>query len=88
MVFSDVIDALPSNKEKPAVVNSIAVSLGMLKYRHEPVLSAITDWLQVQSGTCRPSDIAATVVTLATLNYLPEHTQPLLEVIFLSINIQ
>ncbi|KOB67296.1 Uncharacterized protein OBRU01_20283 [Operophtera brumata] len=44
-ICNDVIECLPSNKDKPAVVNSIIVSLGLMKYRHEPALSAITTWL-------------------------------------------
>ncbi|KAF9823677.1 hypothetical protein SFRURICE_013158 [Spodoptera frugiperda] len=68
---NDVIECLPSNEDKSAVVNSITTSLGLLKYRHEPVLSAITDWLHQHVAQCRATDIASAVVTLATVDYLP-----------------
>ncbi|XP_022834426.1 protein TBRG4 [Spodoptera litura] len=70
-ICNDVIECLPSNEDKSAVVNSITTSLGLLKYRHEPVLSAITDWLHQHVAQCRATDIASAVVTLATVDYLP-----------------
>ncbi|CAH0673802.1 unnamed protein product [Spodoptera exigua] len=70
-ICNDVIECLPSNEDKSAVVNSITTSLGLLKYRHEPVLSAITDWLHQHIAQCRATDIASAVVTLATVDYLP-----------------
>ncbi|XP_047026052.1 FAST kinase domain-containing protein 4 [Helicoverpa zea] len=80
-ICDDVITCLPSNEEKSAVVNSITVSLGLLKYRHEPVLSAIADWLQNHIQLCRATDIASAVVTMATVDYLPptQSTSALLE---------
>ncbi|XP_045449411.1 FAST kinase domain-containing protein 4 [Melitaea cinxia] len=76
---SDIIESLPANTDKPAVVNSILVSLGLLKYRHEAVLLALTEWIQTHKTICRPSDIASAVVTLATVDYLPSQVEPLLE---------
>lgn len=70
-ICNDVIECLPSNENKSAVVNSITVSLGLLKYRHEPVLTAIADWLQQHIQQCRATDIASAVVTLATVDCLP-----------------
>lgn len=76
---------LPSNKDKPAVVNSILVSLGLLKYRNEAVLSALVEWISTNKDVCRPSDIASAVVTLATVDYLPVQADYLLEVCVLVI---
>ncbi|KAJ8724643.1 hypothetical protein PYW08_016117 [Mythimna loreyi] len=70
-ICNDVIECLPSNEDKSAVVNSITTSLGLLKYRHEPVLTAIADWLQQHIQQCRATDIASAVVTLATVDCLP-----------------
>ncbi|XP_063547944.1 FAST kinase domain-containing protein 4 [Cydia strobilella] len=74
-ICKDVIECLPANKEKPAVVNSIIVSLGLLKYRHEPALTAITGWIQTHMQTCRAGDIASAVVTLATVDYVPPNSE-------------
>ncbi|XP_028026243.1 FAST kinase domain-containing protein 4 [Bombyx mandarina] len=78
-ICNDVIDSLPKNEDKPAVVNSIIVSLGLMKYRHEPALSAITEWMMDHSSVCRTSDVASAVVTLATLNYVPPGSEALFE---------
>ncbi|XP_034828542.1 FAST kinase domain-containing protein 4 [Maniola hyperantus] len=78
-ICSDVIENLPSNVDKPAVVSSILVSLGLLKYRHEAALTALADWTQARRAVCRPADIAAAVVTLATVDYLPVQSDALIE---------
>ncbi|XP_050678006.1 FAST kinase domain-containing protein 4 [Leptidea sinapis] len=78
-ICSDVISNLPSNTDKPAVVNSIMVSLGLLRYRHEDVLSALVDWMQRNKDVCRPGDIASAVTTLATLNFLPPNSDSFIE---------
>ena len=83
ILFSDVINNLPSNKDKPAVVNSILVSLGLLKYRNEAVLSSLIEWISSHRDVCRPSDIASAVITLATVDYLPVQADYLLEVCIL-----
>ncbi|XP_063368404.1 FAST kinase domain-containing protein 4 [Cydia amplana] len=76
-ICKDVIECLPANKDKPAVVNSIIVSLGLLKYRHEPALTAITEWIQTHMQTCRAGDIASAVVTLATVDFIPPNSENL-----------
>ncbi|KAG6448228.1 uncharacterized protein LOC115442258 [Manduca sexta] len=78
-ICNDVMTCLPSNKERPAVVTSVMVSLGLMKYRHEAALGAITDWLQSNLTICRPSDIASAVVTLATVDYVPPQSDALFE---------
>ncbi|XP_041968027.1 FAST kinase domain-containing protein 4 [Aricia agestis] len=70
-ICSDVLDCLPNNTDKPAVVNSILVSLGLLRYRHEPILNALVSWLSERLKLLRPSDIASAILTLATVNYIP-----------------
>ncbi|XP_063387941.1 FAST kinase domain-containing protein 4 [Cydia fagiglandana] len=76
-ICKDVIECLPANKDKPAVVNSIIVSLGLLKYRHEPALTAITEWIQTHMQACRAGDIASAVVTLATVDFVPPNSEKL-----------
>ncbi|XP_052758137.1 FAST kinase domain-containing protein 4 [Galleria mellonella] len=78
-ICNDVIECLPSNKEKPAVVNSIIVSLGLLKYRHEATLTAISDWIQKNSSVCRPGDVASAVITFATVDFVPPQSEQLFE---------
>lgn len=79
-ICKDVIDCLPANKDKPAVVNSIIVSLGLLKYRHEPALTAITEWIQTHMQACRAGDIASAVITLATVDFVPPNSEKLFKV--------
>ncbi|CAH0724022.1 unnamed protein product, partial [Brenthis ino] len=78
-ISSDIINNLGSNKDKPAVINSILVSLGLLKYRNEAVLSALSEWIKQNINVCRPGDIASAVITLATVDYLPVQADSLME---------
>ncbi|XP_059054529.1 FAST kinase domain-containing protein 4 [Achroia grisella] len=78
-ICNDVIECLPSNNEKPAVVNSIIVSLGLLKYRHEAALTAVSDWIQKNNTICRPGDVASAVITFATLDFVPPQSEQLFE---------
>ncbi|XP_023940990.2 FAST kinase domain-containing protein 4 [Bicyclus anynana] len=77
-ICNDVIESLPSNADN-AVVSSVLVSLGLLKYRHEAALGALVEWAQARRDVCRPGDVVAAVVTLATLDYVPVHCDWLLE---------
>ncbi|XP_013137674.1 PREDICTED: protein TBRG4 isoform X2 [Papilio polytes] len=78
-ICNDVISNLKSNQDKPAVVTSIMVSLGLLRYRHEPALSALADWLQAHRDVCRASDVASAVVTFGTLDFIPPMCEGLIE---------
>ncbi|XP_061384869.1 FAST kinase domain-containing protein 4 [Danaus plexippus] len=78
-ICSDTIDCLPSNEDKPAVINSIIVSLGLLKHRHEAVLTALSEWLQSHRHICRVGDIASAVVTFATLDFIPPQADSIIE---------
>lgn len=79
-ICNDVIQQLPLNKDKSSVVQSIMVSLGLMKYRHEPALTAISDWMIKNNEICRPQDVASAVVSLATLNFVPENGNALLQI--------
>ncbi|XP_063827727.1 FAST kinase domain-containing protein 4 [Ostrinia nubilalis] len=75
-ICNDVIETLPANKDKPSVVNSIVVSLGLLKYRHEAALAALGAWV---SRRGRAGDAAAAVVTLAHLHFEPPGCEELFQ---------
>ncbi|KAL4703841.1 hypothetical protein ACJJTC_016808 [Scirpophaga incertulas] len=77
-ICSDVIECLDANKDKPSVVTSIVVSLGLMRYRHEAVLGAIAGWMQ-GNQVARPQDLASTVVTLATVNFIPQEMDELFD---------
>ncbi|CAH2981610.1 unnamed protein product [Chilo suppressalis] len=79
-ICNDVIECLPSNSEKPSVVTSIVVSLGLLKYRHEAALAAIAEWMHSRRDVCRANDVASAVVTFATLHYVPPQSEELFEI--------
>ncbi|XP_049870508.1 FAST kinase domain-containing protein 4 isoform X2 [Pectinophora gossypiella] len=76
-ICNDVIESLPSNQDRPAVVNSVLISLGLLKYRHEQCLTALCDWMRSHMDICRASDVASAVVTLATLDFTPPESDAL-----------
>ncbi|CAB3226971.1 unnamed protein product [Arctia plantaginis] len=78
-ICNDVMECLPANKDKPAVVTSIAISIGLMKYRHEPLLGSIADWLNSNKDIVRASDVASVIVTLATVDYLPPAAEGLVQ---------
>ncbi|KAI5635146.1 FAST kinase-like protein, subdomain 2 domain-containing protein [Phthorimaea operculella] len=67
-ICNDIIECLPANQDRPAVVNSMVISLGLLRYRHEPCVEALVEWTVKHAP---PAHLASAVVTLATLNYTP-----------------
>lgn len=78
-ISNDIIECLPTNKEKPAVVNSITISLGLMRYRHEPLLWSIADWIQSNKDIIRASDVASAIVTFATVDYLPPSAEGIVQ---------
>jgi hypothetical protein len=74
-ICSDVETGLGSNEDKSAVVGSILTSLGILKYRDADCLEALTDWMLAHYEICRPQDVQALFLTLATVNYLPTNVE-------------
>lgn len=68
-ICTDLTNGLNTNIDKPAVVGSIITSLGMLKYRDLDALESLTRWVLQHQTVCRPHDISALLLTLATLNY-------------------
>ncbi|XP_053605981.1 uncharacterized protein LOC128672704 isoform X2 [Plodia interpunctella] len=84
-ICNDIIESLPSNEDRPAAVNSIVISLGLLKYRHEAALSALCTWIQTHRSICSAQCVAAAVVTLATVDFVPPQTEQLFQAA-LSIN--
>ncbi|CAD7090388.1 unnamed protein product [Hermetia illucens] len=68
-VTADVQAGLPSNTDKPAAVGSILTSLGMLKYRDLDLLESLVNWTLKNHEICRPQDLNALFLTMATLNF-------------------
>ncbi|GBP21601.1 FAST kinase domain-containing protein 4 [Eumeta japonica] len=79
-ICRDILDQLPSNTDRPAVVTSIMVSLGLLRYRDESVMDAIVQWLNAHSQICRAQDVASCVITLGTLDYKSMDSDKLFEI--------
>lgn len=86
-ICTDLHSGLEKNTEKPAAVGSIITSLGLLKYRDLDALEALTSWILKNHEICRPNDITALIMTLATLNYpttkAPQLKEKLVDVITL-----
>jgi acyl CoA:acetate/3-ketoacid CoA transferase beta subunit len=68
---------LENNKEKSSVVGSIVTSLGVLKFKELKLMDSILDWIITNKGICRAQDIAAYIITAATLGYKIEGIQNL-----------
>lgn len=55
--------------DKSATVGSVATSLGMLKYKDAKLLDLLADWMATHERVRRTQDVAALVVTAATLGH-------------------
>lgn len=73
--------------DKPAVIGSILTSLGIIRYRDLDVLEALTGWVLNHQDLCRPQDISALFLTLATLNYTTTKEQLLKEKLLNSLTL-
>lgn len=78
----DVCNEIESEPEvkTSAVIGSILMSLGLLKYKSPIVLDYLSNWLMKNCDTCRSQDVFTFFVTLATLNYLPMDFDKLIQV--------
>lgn len=57
--------------KKSSTIGSMLTSLAFLKYRDPVVLDCLTEWVIQNQSICRTQDVAATLMTLASLNYMP-----------------
>lgn len=65
------IDLKNSEIKKSSTIGSMLTSFSYLKYRDPVVLDCLAEWVINNQSICRTQDIAALVMTLAALNYLP-----------------
>ena len=69
--------------DNSAVIRSILISLGQLKYLPVPLVDRIMAWYQARLDKNIPmttKDMTTLLMTCATLNYNPMHQSSLLEV--------
>ena len=78
----DLLAVIDENKSS-AVIGSILTSIGMMYYKNEKLLNALTNWVLQNSDKVRPQDISALLMTLATVGYCPNNFSRLYEVILL-----
>lgn len=87
-ICTDLHSGLEKNTDKPAAVGSIITSLGLMKYRDLDALEALSAWILKYHDICRPHDITALILTLATLNYpttqAPQLKEKIVDVITLA----
>jgi FAST kinase-like protein, subdomain 1/FAST kinase-like protein, subdomain 2 len=70
-ICDDIQVAMKEPLEKSSLIGSIITSLAFLKYREPILIDAIAEWLLKNQDICRSQDIAAVVMSLASLNYTP-----------------
>lgn len=64
----------------PSTVRTIALCMGQMKWRDEALLDSLCQWILRYIHICRPSDIAAYIITLANLAYTPTNSEELFNV--------
>ena len=79
-----------TEQQQVMLIRSLLTSLGQLKFRHVKLLdslcavltSKITDKENMDESNVKTKDLAAFLLTTATLNYCPKNSSKLYEVIF------
>ena len=77
------LESLIDETQSSAVLRSVLISLGQLKYLHTPVIDRIMDWHKSrleQNIPMATKDMTTLIMTCATLNYNPVDHNTLLEV--------
>ncbi|KDR07530.1 protein TBRG4 [Zootermopsis nevadensis] len=83
----DLCECVESN-HRPAVIGSILTSLGLLRYKNTEVLDALVDWVVCHVDVCRPHDLTALLLTLATVFHTPSNADHLFNVILPHVTVQ
>ena len=76
------LETLIQDTDNPAVLRSVLISLGQLKYLNTPVLERIIDWHKARLERNIPmstKDMITLIMTCATLNYNPVQGNSLLQ---------
>jgi len=76
------LETLIQGTDNPAVLRSVLISLGQLKYLNTPVLERIIDWHKARLERNIPmstKDMITLIMTCATLNYNPVQGNSLLQ---------
>ena len=82
-MLCDHMETLIQDTKSPAVLRSVLISLGQLKYLNTSVLDRIMDWHKARLDkniAMSTKDMTTLMMTCATLNYNPVQSNSLLEV--------
>lgn len=66
------LSQLEDGGARPSLVSACLTSVGQMAWRHCELLEACTAWLIKHVEDCRPHDLAACLLTLAKVQYVPE----------------
>ncbi|KAH0568839.1 FAST kinase domain-containing protein 4 [Cotesia glomerata] len=70
----DELVVLVKKVTKSPVIGSIITSLGMLKYRNDEVMNALSEWVVENKEIIRTQDVCSFLMTLATIGYKPNNS--------------
>ena len=79
-VAADLTPQIPQI-DKPALVGSLLFCAGQLRWRCPVVLEALVEWVERNASACPVQTLAATVITLANVSYLPNDMDSLFNVV-------
>ncbi|XP_015589908.1 FAST kinase domain-containing protein 4 [Cephus cinctus] len=77
-ISSGLLETVPRTDKSP-VIGSILTSLGLLRYKDQPLLDTLSDWIDIHSEGMRPQDLCAFLLTLATVGYSPSNADTLFQ---------
>lgn len=77
-----------ASTQKPAVIGSILTSLGLLRYKNTEVLDILAEWVAGHVTICRPHDLTALFLTLATVSHMPHNADHLFNIVLPQVTLQ
>ncbi|XP_067126217.1 FAST kinase domain-containing protein 4-like [Centruroides vittatus] len=79
-IENDLLVEIP-NINKPQVMLTLLISIGQLSWRNKNLIEACSDWILKNLNLCRPQELAAYIITLAKVNYIPAEKKKIFDLI-------
>ncbi|XP_023233363.1 protein TBRG4-like [Centruroides sculpturatus] len=79
-IENDLLVEIP-NINKPQMMLTLLISIGQLSWRNKNLIEACSDWMLKNLNLCRPQELAAYVITLAKVNYIPAEKKKIFDLI-------
>ncbi|XP_076057753.1 FAST kinase domain-containing protein 4 isoform X2 [Oratosquilla oratoria] len=86
-IASDLIPQV-SEVDRSSIIGSILVCMGQMKWRNTTLLEVLSEWVEKNADTCRISDMASLILTLACTSYTPNNFESLCKFVLPKLSLE